>query len=75
MRIPSRDARGRQRDRLLWVIDVVAHVELDEEDVLLLIEARGTHARKLAQLELEVVEGTDGLARDARCHRLASFAS
>ena len=43
-------------------------VQLHEQHVVVVFEARRPHARELAQLELEVVDGPDGVAAD-RAHR------
>ena len=52
--VAVRDARRLQREVRRRV--VAAHLQLDEQHVVALGEARGAHARELAELELEVVE-------------------
>ena len=51
----GRDARCRQRQRGL-AIEAGNDVELDDEQLVAGVEARGAHPRKLPQLELEIIE-------------------
>jgi hypothetical protein len=64
--VPGRDARRRERQRR-FALDGGNDVELDDEQLVAGVEARGAHAGELPELELEVVE-------NEVAHR-ASFAS
>ena len=76
-----RDPRRRDGNRLVGALVLrdaltgVGDVQLHDQQVVDVVEARGAHAGELAQLELEVVDRPDGFDAGDRRHRFACFAS